>query len=231
MVETAYRREDLSRLVEKSTAALQEMERRLQALQGQLADLLGRATQAPLPGPAAAAALAPEKEAARLPAAAIPGFAALHALGGAQSPFGVGVPFFGPPFTSAAYVPGFNEEVRTAQELRTMPPVARLPSVSLVDEGEAFTVQVEMPGVRKEDLDLMVAERAITVSGASKVEIGDGSLLLAERPPVLFRRSIALPVDVHTTESKAQLKDGVLTVRVRKKVPTEGPRRPDLAYG
>jgi HSP20 family molecular chaperone IbpA len=48
---------------------------------------------------------------------------------------------------------------------------------------------------------------------------------------VVYRRIIPLPTEVVTTQSSATFKDGILTLTVPKKVPSEGPRKLDVAYG
>jgi HSP20 family molecular chaperone IbpA len=114
---------------------------------------------------------------------------------------------------------------------RHQPPVPRMPNVDIVDQGEEFLVQIELPGVKKEDLDLMVSDRMVTLQAQSRPQHEEGVVLLNERPPTMYRRVIPLPAEVTTTKSKATFKDGILTLTVPKKVPTEGPRRLDVAYG
>jgi HSP20 family protein len=153
-------------------------------------------------------------------AAGIPPFLGLGALGG------------GVAGAQGGQAGGFGSAAgRQARELQAMPPVPRAPPLDLVDVGQEFLLQVELPGAKKDDLDIMVSDRAVTVSAQVKPEIDEGTLLLAERVPTLYRRVVQLPNEVNTTGTKATFKDGLLRLRIPKKEPTDGPKRVDVAYG
>ncbi|MGQ0535940.1 MAG: Hsp20/alpha crystallin family protein [Methanobacteriota archaeon] len=244
MPEREEKVKDLSKLVEQSVSTLQEVDRRLQMVRSDLATLIQRAAilqpgplppgsppgSGPRPDPLRSAVPAPPTFAPGFGGPATAGGPVLHAnplFGGAGPPLGFGPisPLFGFNISEAAG--------RSLRELRTLPPSPRLPSIDLADEGNEFVVQVELPGVKKDDLDLIVAERSVTVTAVSRPELGDaeGTVLLNERGPIQYRRTIPLPSEAHTSQSTAALKDGVLTLRIAKKVPTEGPHRLDVAYG
>lgn len=229
MTERPESPKDLSKLVEQSVSTLQEVDRRLQMVRSDLAALITRAGQvAPASGfgPFGPSVQPPQG----LPLGAVPAFPA-PPVGGAflpsaspyGAPFGLGVP-----------AAGFGGQAvqQNAKEMEREPPMPRVPSVDLIDAGDEFVVHIEMPGVKKDDLDILVSERTAVVSGQARPEVRtDGALLLRERGPVLYRRTIPLPAEVQTTQSKATFKDGILILNIPKKVAGEGPRRLDVAYG
>lgn len=245
--------QDLSKLVSQTIHTLQEVDRRLQVVRGDLSALINRASALqshaviagglpgaglPGPGPGAEAgglrgAMPAPVGLAQAPGAAY-GALAGAPLGGAYAP-AYGLPGRGllPPLppVGLGFLPLAEEGSRSARELRGIPPVARLPSVALVDAGDQYILQAELPGVRKDDLDILVSDRTITVSGQERLDLGEGALLLSERLPTLYRRTLQFPGEVHSSQTQATLKDGVLTIRVPKKVPTEGTRHVDVAYG
>lgn len=102
----------------------------------------------------------------------------------------------------------------------------RLPLCDLVDEGADYTVQIELPGVKRENVDVSCFERGILVTASAHSEIDAGALLQSERGTVIsFRRAINLPGQVTPSGVKATLHDGILTISLPKSNPTEGPRR------
>jgi HSP20 family molecular chaperone IbpA len=252
--------QDISKLVDQSVNTLQEVDRRLQMVRNDLANLIARASQLQMqaiPGGLQALPGVPSLggvlgvEAIGRQAQAFPPFGYGLAATGAM-PFSPGLSpataaSTAQPFTGLPPGAGFQGQANTAptqqgfsgagsilgrstKELQNAPPMPRVPSADLIDQGNEYVIQLEMPGVKKEDLDIMVSERTVTISGAVKPDVGEGTLLLAERGPVIYRRMLPLPSEVHTTQSKAQFKDGILTLTVPKKVPTEGPRRIDVGY-
>lgn len=124
-----------------------------------------------------------------------------------------------------------SDETRSTRDLRNSPPAQRSPTVDIIDEGSEFQVQLELPGVKKDDLDIMVTDRAIVIEASANPEMDEGVVMVNERGPVSYRRAIHLPAQIDTKNCKAKLKDGVLTLDVPKKEPTEGARRVEIAYG
>lgn len=82
------------------------------------------------------------------------------------------------------------------------------PTLDVHDEKDHFVVQVELPGMKKEEISLTLHDGALTVSGERKQE--------RERFFRKFQRSVTLPAAVDPGNIKATYKDGVLTVRLPK---------------
>lgn len=109
---------------------------------------------------------------------------------------------------------------------------ARAPAVDIVDEGSEFVCQVELPGVKTENVDVSCFERGVLVTAHAEPEIDIGALVQAERGiKASYRRAINMPAPVQPSGAKATLRDGILTVNLPKSNPTEGPRRVPVNAG
>lgn len=120
---------------------------------------------------------------------------------------------------------------RLTQDIQSEPPHRRVPEADLVDEGSEYLLRMELPGIKKEDLEILCFGQSIVVEGNADADLEDGTVLLSERGKVNFRRSVTLPAEIQTSGCEATLKDGILTARLQKRVPTDRPRRLDVAYG
>jgi len=99
-------------------------------------------------------------------------------------------------------------------------PVARLrlPAVDLKETETEVILKADLPGVRKEDLNVEVTSDAVTLKGEStreKGEKGEG-YYHRERSWGGFERTIPLPVEVKAEQAKAKYADGVLEITVPK---------------
>jgi len=101
----------------------------------------------------------------------------------------------------------------------------RQPLVDLADNGKEYVVKAELPGIKKEDLKIEITENSIEISGEMKTEQNeedkDKGYLRRERRYASFFRSLPLPDAVLTDKAEAELKDGVLTVKLPKSAPPE----------
>ena len=98
-----------------------------------------------------------------------------------------------------------------------------------LEEGEdAYTVEIDLPGVRRDDVDIQLVDRVLTVTGEVKEKERTGMLRRRTRRVGQFHYSVTLPGDVDADDVSAQLHDGVLTVRLAKS-PEARPRRIAIA--
>lgn len=82
---------------------------------------------------------------------------------------------------------------------------------------DEYLVEAFLPGVSTEDLDIQIESNIVTIKGELKIEANeDDRYLLRERPSGMFQRSIELPDDVDADKVEAELKNGVLTLRLPK---------------
>lgn len=127
---------------------------------------------------------------------------------------------------------GMVERFRTGLEDLWTPPVLpivlretgdRIPVVDLVDKGGEFVVSAEMPGVSKENVDVQITEESVEIRAqvSSEAEKEDGGYYHRERTSNAWYRRLPFPDVVAPDKAEAELKDGVLTLRVSKAQPTE----------
>jgi len=82
-------------------------------------------------------------------------------------------------------------------------------------ENEYF-VEVDMPGVNKEGLEVTVEENELTILGHRSSDIPQGELCYCESPQADFRRTFELGPDVDPSRISAEMKQGVLKLRLPK---------------
>lgn len=91
-------------------------------------------------------------------------------------------------------------------------------AVDIREEGDAFYVDAEVPGLAAKDVKVDVEKNILTISGERKVEKeeSEGSYRRVERSYGSFSRSFTLPETVNADAIHADLKNGVLTLRLPK---------------
>ena len=92
-------------------------------------------------------------------------------------------------------------------------------AVDIREENDAFYVDAEVPGLSAEDVKVDVEKNVLTLSGERKVEKEEkeGTFRRVERHYGSFTRSFSLPETVDTDSISADLRDGVLELRLPKK--------------
>lgn len=92
------------------------------------------------------------------------------------------------------------------------------PVIDVLEDKDKLTVKVEVPGFKREDLEVSVHESNLIISGErkSEEERKDGEFYRSERFYGRFHRSIPLHYVVETDKIQAQYRDGVLTVTLPK---------------
>jgi HSP20 family protein len=93
----------------------------------------------------------------------------------------------------------------------------RHPPINLYGDAENLYVEVLVPGMEADQLELMVQENVLTVSGQrKKVDDKDHTWHRRERENGKFVRTLELPVDVEADQVKARCRNGMLTVTLPK---------------
>lgn len=98
------------------------------------------------------------------------------------------------------------------------------PPFDLEETDDAFVVEVDVPGVRKEDVSVELADRVLHVHGEIKERERTGVLRRQSRRTGEFDYSLTLPGDVDPEHVEATLDNGVLTVRAPKVAVTRSRR-------
>ena len=101
------------------------------------------------------------------------------------------------------------------------------PAVDVFSRDGDLVIKAELPGVRREDVDITLQDGVLTISGERKEtgeESGEG-YLVRERLYGSFRRSFQLPEGVDEGRIRARFEDGVLEVVVEGAAQETRPRR------
>ena len=90
------------------------------------------------------------------------------------------------------------------------------PAIDVYDTDTGIVVKAEMPGIDKQDIDVSVKDRVLTLTGERAVnkEINEKNVYFMERSHGRFVRSFKLPGEVDPDAIKAEYKDGVLKVEI-----------------
>lgn len=92
------------------------------------------------------------------------------------------------------------------------------PALDLYQSNDNVVAVIELPGMRKEDIEISLHDGALTISGERKQESNSNAEKAerTERYIGRFRRSIALPTRVDAGKVSATYRDGILTVTLPK---------------
>jgi HSP20 family protein len=91
------------------------------------------------------------------------------------------------------------------------------PALDLYQNNDNFIAMIELPGMRREDIEISLHEGTLTISGERKHETGNGDKAeRTERYIGKFRRSITLPARVNPDKVSAVYREGILTVTLPK---------------
>ena len=92
------------------------------------------------------------------------------------------------------------------------------PVLDVHEDKDSFSIRVELPGLKREDIEVSLHEGALVISGERKTETvhEDTEVHRQERCYGKFSRSLSFPTAVAGDQVKAQYKDGILTVTLPK---------------
>jgi len=106
---------------------------------------------------------------------------------------------------------------------RSMMPVSRWektfePDIDVIEEKERFLVKADLPGFKKEELEIKVEGMYLTLKGERKqeMETKEKNYYACERSYGSFTRVIELPSEVKSDQVMAAYKDGVLEIQLPK---------------
>ena len=121
-----------------------------------------------------------------------------------------------------------KQALQTAREAETR---AVLPRVDVFEDASGITLLADLPGVPRDKLELKVEGDTLLVEGTVQPLTPDGlEAIYAEVRIPRFRRSFTLSRELDTQRIDANLKDGVLTLRIPKQAQAQ-PRRITVQTG
>lgn len=98
------------------------------------------------------------------------------------------------------------------QTMRNMPPA------DIVEDQDHFSVTLEIPGLKKDEIKVTLQDQTLTISGEKKREAEEKNKTYhrVERSYGTFVRTFELPSDVDANKINAEFKDGILMITLPK---------------
>ncbi len=116
------------------------------------------------------------------------------------------IDFWGNSFNSC-----FNDSVVREKRSQGWTPV-----VDILSQNDTVVLNVELPGMKKENISVNIEEKVLTIKGERKLENEDNVFHRRERYYGNFKRSFNLSDDILTDEVSADYTDGILKVTLKK---------------
>jgi len=108
-------------------------------------------------------------------------------------------------------------------KMLSLMPETRVPAVDLENREKDFLLKAEMPGFKKEDIEINVQDDAVEISGITgwKYSQKEKAYICKERACESFYRYVDLPEKIKIDEVNADLSDGVLELTLPKQEPKQ----------
>lgn len=92
------------------------------------------------------------------------------------------------------------------------------PAIDIFDEGNEVIVKSELPGMKKEDINVELLGNTLCISGEKKSEekVDQKGFFRLERSYGSFRRALTMPEGIDYGKAKADFKNGILEIRIPK---------------
>jgi HSP20 family protein len=98
------------------------------------------------------------------------------------------------------------------------------PGAQVFETDDAFTLELDLPGVDKKDIEIDISGRRVSVTGTKVVKEREGILRRSTRASGSFAYEAVLPVAVDAAGTSASLTDGVLVVSMPKAAESKATR-------
>lgn len=90
------------------------------------------------------------------------------------------------------------------------------PAATVLENEDGYTLEVEMPGVSKENLEMWIENNELTILGRRSMPSVEGTLLHRESRQENFRRAFELDPSIDAEKISAKIEQGVLTLTLPK---------------
>jgi len=90
------------------------------------------------------------------------------------------------------------------------------PPASVIEAGDGYTLEVEMPGVSKDGLDISVENNELTITGQRSFPVVEGTLIYHESRPENFRRMFDLDPSIDANKISAKIDQGLVRLTMPK---------------
>ena len=106
------------------------------------------------------------------------------------------------------------------QARRQRAPWGFVPKLDVAESDDGYTVSAELPGVKLEDLEIVLEDNVLTLKGQKKNASEEADEKKGSRPSEIrsgyFERRVAFRVPIAEDEVKARYADGLLTISIPK---------------
>ena len=103
-------------------------------------------------------------------------------------------------------------------QLQQKPALALAPAADIFEDADGISIVLDMPGVTKERLTVKADRNELVIEGEAAIDMPQGmEAAYAEVRSAHYRRSFVLTNELDTGSVEASMKDGVLSIRVRKR--------------
>ncbi|MDA7963619.1 Hsp20/alpha crystallin family protein [Ruegeria sp.] len=93
----------------------------------------------------------------------------------------------------------------------------RVPAVDVYETAEAYILLMDLPGVRKDDIDVKYSDGTLSISAEAKgLQRDDGHWIMHERRVGRYVRGVNLGRSVDPSSISAEFTDGILELTIRK---------------
>ena len=100
----------------------------------------------------------------------------------------------------------------------------KTPDADIIDNGDSYTIKIDLPGIDKKDIKLKVLGDSIEVKAEKNEEKGErkAGYYSKERALMGYYRNILLPEKIKPKSAKAKMENGTLKIDVEKSEETKG---------
>ena len=107
--------------------------------------------------------------------------------------------------------------VRENRELdRTQAEQFAAPSASVIEAADGYMLEVEMPGVNKQGLEVSVENNELTITGRRSLPTVEGTLIHHELRPENYQRTFELDPSINAEKISAKIDQGLVTLTLPK---------------
>src|SRR6476660_2654401 len=90
------------------------------------------------------------------------------------------------------------------------------PTASVTEIGDGYMLEIEMPGVKKDGLEISVENSELTVIGRRSLPVVEGTLIHRESRPENFRRAFEIDPSIDADKISAKIDQGLVTLTLPK---------------
>ena len=91
-----------------------------------------------------------------------------------------------------------------------------MPPASVTEIGDGYTLEIEMPGVKKDGLEISVENNELTIIGRRSLPTVEGTPIHRESRPENFRRAFEIDPSIDASKIGAKIDQGLVTLTLPK---------------